>query len=346
MRQNEASHLVDSRAECIGLDWGTTSLRAYLLGEGCNVLQHRALPLGIMRILERLVNTEDKDRAFEAALAEACGDWMHHMPNLPVLAAGMVGSGQGWRVVPYRTTPLDLAQLSQNLTPIQDSNGHVIHLVPGLLQNSTLPDVMRGEETQILGALSSITSPLCEQDILFGLPGTHSKWAHVSHGCIDGFTTFMTGEIYSALRHHTILSKTMLGGPMDLAAFDRGAMLAAADEGRAGVLSNVFSVRTLGLTGALSPEEQADYLSGILIGHEVFSMTTVLNRRIFAVGSLHTPIVLVGEHELCLRYYRALKLHGYENIRIAEQAMQRGLWKIAVDAFQVNTKRVAEQGDN
>jgi 2-dehydro-3-deoxygalactonokinase len=120
----------------------------------------------------------------------------------------------------------------------------------------------------------------------------------------------------------------------DLAAFDRGALLATAEEGRAGVLSNIFSVRTLGLTGALPPRQQADYMSGILIGHEISSMSAVMKNKIFAAGNRDTPIVLVGEDELCLRYTRALKLHGYENVRIAADAMQHGLWKIAEKAFQ------------
>ncbi|MFL6304112.1 MAG: 2-dehydro-3-deoxygalactonokinase [Candidatus Sulfotelmatobacter sp.] len=346
MRQHDPSNPVDPPAELIALDWGTTSLRAYLLGDEGRALQRRSLPLGLMRVQERTEYVTKRDRAFESALADACGDWMHDMPSVPVLAAGMVGSSQGWKEAPYRTTPLELMQLSRYLTPVQDSNGRTIYLVPGLLQKGALPDVMRGEETQILGALPSINSPDYEQDLLFCLPGTHSKWAHVSRGCIHRFATFMTGEVFSVLRRHSILSKTIRDGSTDLAAFERGASLAATENGRAGVLSNIFSVRTLGLTGALPPEQQADYLSGILIGHEISSMSQVLKSKIFTAGNLDTPIVLIGEDELCLRYSRALKMHGYENIRIAADAMQRGLWKTSLEAFQKNRRPVPRRGDS
>jgi 2-dehydro-3-deoxygalactonokinase len=332
--------------ELIALDWGTTSLRAYVLGPGGRTLRQRSLPLGLMRVQERAEYAAERDRAFDSALAEACGDWIRDIPSLPILAAGMIGSSQGWKEAPYRTTPTELVQLSNHLTPVQDGKSRTIYIVPGLLQKGALPDVMRGEETQILGALPPIHSPDYEQDILFCLPGTHSKWAHVSHGCIHGFTTFMTGEVFSALRHHTILGKTMQEGVTDLAAFDRGASLAATEEGRAGTLSNIFSVRTLGLTGSLRPEQQADYLSGILIGHEICSMSEMMKSKIFAAGALRTPIVLAGEDGLCHRYSRALSLHGYEDIRIVADAMQRGLWKIFVEAFRTDREPASFGGDD
>jgi len=194
-------------------------------------------------------------------------------------------------------------------------------------------NVMRGEETQVLGSLFSGHSDTQEQERLFCLPGTHSKWAHVSRQEIREFTTFMTGEVYAALCSHTILSQTISPNPrvsFDAAAFERGIDLACSI-GSKGVLSDIFTTRTLALVGILAPEQQADYLSGILIGHEVHAMIRSRpdpNLRIIP----QAPITLVGEENLCLRYAATLKRLGYAEVRFAREAMQQGLWEVGIQA--------------
>lgn len=316
------------QAQLIALDWGTTSLRAYRLGEHGQVLQQRALSAGIMQLPQtpRLIAGELCSDGFELALDEACGDWLNAEPDLPVIACGMVGSAQGWREAPYRETPASVHELGAALESVRSVRGVTVHIVPGVLQRSTLPNVMRGEETQVLGVLASLSPEQAGQPLLIGLPGSHSKWVDVAQGQIRHFDTFMTGEVYAALCAHTILGRTMhRGDGFDDAAFDRGLEIALSASGAAGPLSTIFSTRTLGLTGQLDPAAQPDYLSGLLIGHELAVLAA--QRR-----TSSPSIVLIGNDALCARYSRGLAAAGFSRIALAEQATERGLWQVAVEA--------------
>jgi 2-dehydro-3-deoxygalactonokinase len=246
----------DQKAQVIGLDWGTSSLRAYLLGQGGQVLAENSLPLGIMPV-RRSSAPSDINRAFERALGRAIGEWIAAAARpLPIVAAGMVGSAQGWQEVPYLRIPFDVRELGSHLGKVRASDGTVIHLVPGLLRTCGLPNVMRGEETQVLGILSAEGNG----DVPVGLPGTHSKWCFLQGGCIEDFETFITGELYAALRQHTIIGQTMNGGSDGIsAAFDRGVEVATSANGLIGDLSTIFSVRSRNLVGQLTFEEQPDY---------------------------------------------------------------------------------------
>lgn len=313
----------------IGVDWGTSSLRAYLLNEDGAVLESVQKPWGIMQ-LTAIDGTRQK--AFEKALHDTCGAWLKKDPAVPILACGMVGSAQGWKEAPYLPIPVSLQALTHHLTQLPLLSGHVLHIVPGLLQPGWLPNVMRGEETQVLGVLSQWASKGAER-LWVGLPGTHSKWVMASAGTIQQFDTFMTGEVFAALRSSTILGKTMQQRPDGAAdakatgntAFIRGLEVAGSPDGGLGVLSNIFSARTLGLTDQLHAFDQADYLSGLLIGHEV----AALARRHAADRA---PVVLCGEADLCRRYSIALKHYGMGEAVIAEQATTQGLWQIGMAA--------------
>jgi 2-dehydro-3-deoxygalactonokinase len=266
---------------------------------------------------------------FELALDEACGDWLDAQPELPVIACGMVGSAQGWREAIYRETPASVGGLSSSLQSVLSRRGVEIHIIPGVIQRSTLPNVMRGEETQVLGVLATLSDIETRQPLLIGLPGSHSKWVQVVDGCIVHFDTFMTGEVYAALSAHTILGRTMARNDVfDEAAFDRGVSVALSAEGAAGPLSTIFSCRTLGLTGQLPPTAQPDYLSGLLIGHELTTLAS-LQRTLHEVLP---AVILIGGESLCLRYDRALKACGFLHVTVAEQATERGLWQVAVKA--------------
>ncbi|WDZ97036.1 2-dehydro-3-deoxygalactonokinase [Herbaspirillum sp. WKF16] len=310
----------DSASSCalIALDWGTSSLRCYRFGAQGEVLERRAHPWGIMNLPVVEVG-DDPEAPFRLALHSACGDWMEAAPDAPLIAAGMVGSKQGWREAPYLTVPLAPDRIGRKLTQVDTGAGRALHIVPGLLQVSTLPNVMRGEETQVVGALRQFH----DDELLIGLPGTHSKWVRVSHGRLQHFDTFMTGEVYGALSTHTILGRTMhKPDAPDDAAFIRGARVAQTPEGLAGVLSNIFSSRTLGLTGELDAAAQPDYLSGLLIGHEIAALK--------AMTTLHRQrIVLIGDAGLCRRYRLALELYGMGPVSEAEQATEAGLWLLA-----------------
>ncbi|MDI2591331.1 2-dehydro-3-deoxygalactonokinase [Pseudomonas sp. 681] len=319
-------------AQLIALDWGTTSLRAYKLGADGLVLEQRSLSSGIMQLPKtpRLIKGQRCANGFELAFDEACGDWLDAQPELPVIACGMVGSAQGWREAVYCDTPANVANLGHSLQVVRSLSGVDVHIVPGVIQRSHLPNVMRGEETQVLGALQNLRAG-ANSDLLIGLPGSHSKWVEVADGCIVHFDTFMTGEIFAVLSEHSILGRTQQkGASFDGQAFDRGVQVALSVDGEIGPLSTLFSARSLGLTGELGASAQADYLSGLLIGHELSALAQTQRRR---RNSAHLPaVVLIGNDQLCARYSRALDACGFDRVTLAEQATERGLWQLAAAA--------------
>ncbi|WP_333988994.1 2-dehydro-3-deoxygalactonokinase [Pseudomonas sp. S3(2024)] len=320
------------QAQLIALDWGTTSLRAYKLAAGGVVLEQRALSSGIMQLPKtpRVIHGGECADGFELAFEEACGDWLEAQPDLPVIACGMVGSAQGWREAAYCETPANVANLGNSLQTLVSLRGTRVHIVPGVIQRSRLPNVMRGEETQVLGVLQNLPAE-AGGDLLIGLPGSHSKWVKVVEGRITHFDTFMTGEVFAVLSEHSILGRTQQqGAAFDGLAFDRGVQVALSADGELGVLSTLFSARTLGLTGELAPTAQADYLSGLMIGHELVALAAAQRRR---RNSAHLPsIILIGNAQLCARYGRALDACGFARVTLAEQATERGLWQLALAA--------------
>lgn len=362
-----------ARAALIALDWGTSSLRAYRLDDTGRTLDTRHLPWGIMRLPQPLQDGAASTAlsGFDLAFEQACGDWLRAEPTLPVIACGMVGSAQGWQEAAYLDVPVDLERIGTLLTVVQRTgagpNATPVHIVPGLIQRHGLPNVMRGEETQVFGVLfdqagdvaaqpgaapeakpdakpDPASGPTSEPDpiappadtVLIGLPGTHSKWVTARRGRVTHFDTFMTGEVYAALRGHTILGRTMSDAPAaDNGAFMRGVKVAGAPAGRAGVLSTIFSTRALGLTGELPSTSQADYLSGLLIGHEIAALAQMLREQ----GEL-PRIVLCGDPALCQRYILAMQHYGLGTPEQAQNATERGLWHLAVCAGLVKTGQI------
>jgi 2-dehydro-3-deoxygalactonokinase len=278
-------------AHLIGVDWGSTSLRAFLVGADGRALAERANGNGASVIAGAT--------AFAAALEEVAGDWMRGRPALPVVACGMVGSLHGWRDVPYAPCPADARALAAGMLR---SPGGALSIAPGMLcdESGLPPDVMRGEETQVFGALH--LQPQLAQAACIILPGTHSKWAQVRDGRIERFATHMTGELYAVLRKHSVLGRLMEDGPFSEAAFLQG-VDAARLHGHLGVVHQMFAARTLGVTGRMQPAALGDYLSGLLIGHE---LRAGLAWRAQA-GLDGAPLALVGSAELCRRYQMALR---------------------------------------
>jgi 2-dehydro-3-deoxygalactonokinase len=297
----------------IGLDWGSTHLRAYRYDAHGQVEDKRAFPHGIRRLPEG---------GFTEAFAQAVADW----PDVPVLACGMVGSRNGWKEVPYLDTPTRVDRLAGALTTLDVPNGRRIHLIPGL-RDPQRPDVMRGEETQVAGALA--LSPAIGQRGCLLLPGTHSKWVSLRDNAVTGFATLMTGELYGVLIQHSILGAQLPESSGDEQAFHRG-VVAARDSDAAGALSRVFSARTLMLDGVLASSSVADYLSGLLIGDEL--------RIALAAGWLdaHTPVQMVGEGALCDRYLKAAAVFGVRIDTAPDNTTAHGLWRIAAEAGLVS----------
>jgi 2-dehydro-3-deoxygalactonokinase len=171
-------------ARLIALDWGTSSLRAYLLGGDGEIIARADEPQGILQV---------KDGNFADVYRRIVGPWLARNPAMPALGCGMIGSRQGWREAPYAACPAGLDALAAALTPVDTPVG-VFRIVSGMnvIDADGVPDVMRGEESQILGQFGPGQSGVAV------LPGTHSKWVLVENGRIDRFATFMTGEAFAA----------------------------------------------------------------------------------------------------------------------------------------------------
>jgi len=294
----------------IALDWGTSSLRAYLLGDDGAVLDRRAEASGILNV---------PGRDFAGVYDAVTSSWRAEHPGLPSLASGMIGSAQGWIEAPYADLPADLETVARALAVVP---GVGLRVVAGLAQRGEAPDVMRGEETQLLGAMAEVPA-LAEQAVVV-LPGTHSKWARVARGRIEGFTTYMTGELYAVLARHSILGR--LADATSAADASGGAFVRGvrhARDARASLASLVFSARSAVLVGDLPAGASLAYLSGVLIGDEV--------RAGLAAGE--RPRALVGEGALCARYAAALGEFGVEDVAILGDTAPSGLWAIASRAF-------------
>lgn len=289
-------------AALIGLDWGTTSCRAYLIGADGAVLERVADGPGILKVAAG---------AFGAALDTMIGRWD---AGLPVVLSGMVGSRQGWREAPYARCPAGADDIVTSLATI-DHAGRAIALVPGLsTENDGMPDVMRGEETQIFGALALSG----QGDGLFLLPGTHSKWVEVRNSRIASFRTFMTGEVFGALKDHTILGRLMNEGS-DADGFARGVREGAAVGSAGALLNRMFATRTYGLMDKLSGAALSDYLSGLLIGAEVAEATR----------QTRSAVTIIASRTLAQRYTDALRLLGHRSALAPEDCVAAGHWHLA-----------------
>lgn len=293
-----------SAARLIALDWGTSNLRASLLGDGGAVLQTRAAPGGVMAVPER---------RFEAALMALAGDWIdtHHCP---LIASGMIGSRQGWQEAPYVECPAGMATAAARLTRIALQAGSTLHIVPGLscIGADGQDDVMRGEETQLWGA-----------DLAAGsccvLPGTHAKWAWLgTGGTVKAFQTYMTGELYALLTQHGILGRLMQFGQARPAAFEQGVQLGLAEHANASHV--IFAARTAGLMGRIGADGLPDFLSGLLIGIEIGSATH---------HSAPAAVTVLGDEGLSARYETALGIAGIASTRAPDDATTRGQWRVA-----------------
>ena len=311
----------------IGLDWGTTTLRVYGFSAAGEAYLHAESPHGILSV---------PDGRFEACMRSAAGELLDAAADTPILASGMIGSRQGWCEAPYARCPAGLMTLADALALLELSDGRRIHFVPGLKfeDGDGVPDVMRGEETQILGTLGDGANaiapmqPQPESPKLLVLPGTHSKWAKCRKGRIDGFMTFMTGELFGALREHTILGRLADDSVHDAQCFARGVNYAQLETpGRGGLLKRVFSTRTLGLFERLPPSGAAAYLSGLLIGTEIVEALAG-----FMAGQTPTEVTVVGGDTLSGPYVEALSMFDIRAVAAPAHAAARGHWHVALAA--------------
>ena len=294
------------------VDWGTSNLRAYLVDDSGRIIDRRQSNAGIMGV---------PPNGFEAALMPEIGPWLNANASLPVMMSGMIGSRQGWIEVPYVACPAAIEALALGVKPVPGRSQAVL-IAPGLSRCSPSGhfDVMRGEETQVFGAMACLAEAGGSADGLFCLPGTHSKWVKVEGARIVDFSTCMTGELFSVLCRHSILGKLMDQDVDDESAFEAGLKLSDED---GGLLSHLFSARADVLMGAIGQSAARSYLSGILIGHE-------LKDRCKDAGTDAGLVTLIGAPGLTRRYRPGLDRIGVPTREIdAETATVRGLLRLA-----------------
>ncbi|MCR9274041.1 MAG: 2-dehydro-3-deoxygalactonokinase [Rhodobacteraceae bacterium] len=271
-------------ADWIAVDWGTTHLRAWAIGKDGSLRARAESDAGMGRL--------ERD-GFEPALLDLVKDWLGSGPT-PVLACGMVGAKQGWQEAPYVSVPAKPAELEPMRLTVATDRRLDVFVVPGLSQ-ATPPDVMRGEETQIAGFLA--LEP--DFDGVLCLPGTHTKWVHLSAGEVVSFQTTMTGELFDLLSRHSVLRHTVGAETLDPEAFAEAVSDTLSRPER--LAQRLFSIRadaTLNGTGASVSRAR---LSGALIGAELAAT------RPYWLGQ---QVVVAGAPALADLYARALAGQG------------------------------------
>ena len=285
----------------IAINWGTSNFRAYKLDAGGRVEGEKSSGRGAVQVAPG---------GFPDALMGEVGDWVRD-GETRVLMCGMVGARNGWKEAGYVAVPATFEQVVHGVIRVEVDSVDV-RIVPGLIgaDECGVPEVMRGEETEIFGCTSELAgySYLC-------LPGTHTKWVRMEGGEIASFSTSMTGDLYKAVREGTILRTSTQHEPNDDGAFLSG-VARSRESGDLG--HHLFGVRTLVLTGKMQEQSASSYLSGLLIGHEVKAMTQAGNR-----------VHLVGDSALCMLYANALRESQVESTVEPAGAALRGLVRIA-----------------
>lgn len=269
-----------NKIESIIIDWGTTNFRAFALSDSAEVIDSISLPQGLLQI--------EKD-TFSETLEGILASWLDEYAHIPIKMSGMVGSAKGWINVPYVHTPAQHDDIYQGAYKFVLPWGAEALIFPGLAHHlgDDKYDVMRGEEIQLLGLATYLERP----NFFAILPGTHSKHVQVVDNQIVEFMSFLTGEMYSVLLNNMLLGKDIKkSGEYRQSAFLKGVLDAQGEN-----LSHViFLAWTHRLFKNIEESDVADYLSGIMIGNELSSIT-------------HDTIYIVGNTQLSMRYSEALE---------------------------------------
>ena len=247
----------------IAVDWGTTNRRAYRLDGSGHCVDEFDDDKGVLAV---------SGGGFPAAIAEI----REHLGDYPLLLAGMIGSNRGWQDAGYVSVPAGIDELVAALVWPGDREA----IVPGVsyLKNDRA-DVMRGEEVQLLGG---VAAGLIDPDGLVCHPGTHNKWVTMRGGKINGFRTVMTGELFSLLKEHSILSDLLQGEVEPNDVFKEAARYAIYNEA---LPADLFSVRARVILGQARKEDAASYASGLLIGSDVrIGLSLPTGAQVTAVG--------------------------------------------------------------
>ena len=246
----------------IAIDWGISSFRAFLLGKDGQILERHTAEMGIMKVT---------DNDFPGFFNRLLDDWLSTHIEAPILMSGMIGSEQGWSLAPHIKLPASLKDLAAKLHPVKISNKRTGYIVPGLTTAGPtgVHDIIRGEETQIMGAFKEKIPAEC----VLCLPGTHSKWVTLTDGIVTDFNTSLTGEALDVLTNYSILGRLIEKKDTDSSKSFIQGLLRSRDAG--GLLHHLFGVRSQGFYQKIDKHELKAYLAGILIGHEITGMKEI-----------------------------------------------------------------------
>jgi 2-dehydro-3-deoxygalactonokinase len=301
-----------TEAAFIAGDWGTSRLRLYLCDAAGNVLA-RGEGEG--------ASVPDCAGRFAAAVAS----WDKALGILPAVLSGMVGSTIGWREVPYLKCPAKPSAIAAAALRFE-SGERAIAILPGLSckGKTGAPDVMRGEETQILGALR-LHSHLAKGRHVFCLPGTHTKWAVIADGAVTQFQTALSGELFELLRRHSVLARNSREVDAQSPAFALGLDFARQNR-KADLLHLLFSARSRVVTGEMAGEDAASYLSGMVLGKDI---ATAL-----ALFDIEGPVQLICTPALAALYGKALAPYDVKSAVIdGDRAALAGLVHAHAEIF-------------
>ncbi|MFQ3244323.1 MAG: 2-dehydro-3-deoxygalactonokinase [Arenicella sp.] len=310
-------------------DWGTSNLRLYLCeykpAAAAKILDTR-FGSGISQI-----KGDFEDKFFELAQ-----DWFEQWGEMPVLLSGMVGSTIGWKDAPYLSCPVDAAQIAAGRLEF-NCRGISFSILAGLRTQNPLgaPDVMRGEELQMLGWLrlqknSKSDNNSGKSKRLFALPGTHNKWTLVENGAITNFLTAFTGELFSLLSNHSIL----IAKP-NVISFNQTAFIDGVDAinslGDAQLLHALFATRSKQVLGEMASADASSYLSGLIIGADVMGASKLFGKV--------DGVTIIGEPSLTQNYALALEYFGVSSERCDPS-------KIAISGFEAIFEQLHEKHEH
>jgi len=290
----------------IGLDWGSTNVRAYACDARGEIMHRAQSNAGAL--------TLKSPQQFDDALRALVGDWAQQNPTAPLIACGMVGAKSGWREAGYVELGVGESQaaaLANNVVLVETSLGRPLAIIPGI--KSDEPDVMRGEETQLVG--SDIAAGLCV------LPGTHCKWVQMKAGCVESFATFYTGEMNALIRDYSSVGALVKSAPDidDVAAFETGLNYARA--GAATWLHDLFVLRASVVTGERTDAFVSTALAGWLLGCEISAALSMYPET--------RGVALVASDALVPWYQRATRSFGVACDALnAARVTARGLSRI------------------
>ena len=283
---------LETTANWIAVDWGTTNLRAWSLTPDGTVLCAASSAQG----MSKLARTE-----FEPALLELVESWLPQTGATIVIACGMVGARQGWVEAPYQAAPCAPLVVDRIVYPTTRDRRFKVAILPGVSQAKPHSDVMRGEETQIAGFLSD--RPAFEGVVC--LPGTHTKWVRIGAGKVMRFQTFMTGELFDLLRFNSVLRHSLDGTSWDQNAFNKEVISAFTNP--QSLAARLFGIRADALLSGLPPSEANARLSGSLIGAELAAAREWFEQQ---------EIVIIGNGVQADVYTKALGILGKSLIMI------------------------------